>query len=160
MKVLGIDPGIARMGWAVLEEKGGKINALSFGCFETKAKEETPVRLNQIFHEVKGLIKKYSPDMVAIEELFFNTNAKTAFVVGQARGVVFLACAQEKAKSICFTPLQIKLAVTGYGRAEKKQVGKMVKTILKLKEAPKLDDTSDALAVGLTYLFSRKINSF
>jgi crossover junction endodeoxyribonuclease RuvC len=158
MRVLGIDPGIARLGWAVLDEKGSKIEALAFDCFETKAGEETQDRLEKIHVEIRRLIKKYSPDVIAIEELFFNNNAKTAFIVGQARGVVFLACAQEKVKSYCYTPLQVKVAVSGYGRAEKKQVGKMVQTILKLKEVPKLDDTSDALAIGLTHLFSRKVS--
>ena len=159
MRVLGIDPGIARIGWAILDEKNGKIEALAFDCFETKANEETPARLEKIYKEIKRLIKKYSPDVVAIEELFFNTNAKTAFVVGQARGVVFLACEQEKIKSLCYTPLQVKLAVSGYGRADKNQVANMVKNILKLKEIPRLDDVSDALAIGLTHLFSRKVNA-
>jgi len=158
MKVLGIDPGIARTGWAIIEETNGKIKALAFDCFETKANEETTKRLEKIHTEIGRILKKYSPQTVAIEELFFNTNAKTAFIVGQARGVILLACAQENIKSVCFTPLQIKIAVSGYGRAEKKQVAKMVKTILKLDKTPKLDDTSDALAVGLTYLFSRKVN--
>lgn len=158
MKVLGIDPGIARTGWAILEETNGKIKAIAYDCFETKASEETTKRLEKIHKEIRRVIKKYSPETAAIEELFFNTNAKTAFIVGQARGVILLACAQENIKSICFTPLQIKIAVSGYGRAEKKQVAKMVKAILKLDKAPKLDDTSDALAVGLTYLFSRKVN--
>jgi crossover junction endodeoxyribonuclease RuvC len=159
MRVLGIDPGIARTGWAILDERNGKIEALAYDCFETKASEETANRLEKIHKEVKRLIKKYSPENVAIEELFFNTNAKTAFVVGQARGVIFLACSQEKIKSFCYTPLQIKMAVSGYGRAEKKQVAKMVNAILKLKDIPKLDDTSDAIAVGLTHLFSRKLKS-
>ena len=156
MRVLGIDPGIARVGWAIVEEKKGKITALDFNCFETKAKEETADRLEKIHLEIKRLIKKYSPEEVAIEELFFNTNAKTAFVVGQARGVIFLACAQEKLKSYCYTPLQVKIAVSGYGRAEKRQVGQMVKTILSLKEIPKPDDVTDALAVAITHAFSRK----
>jgi len=159
MRVLGIDPGIARTGWAILDEKNGKIEALAFNCFETKSTEKTEVRLEKIHKQIQSLIKKYSPEVIAIEELFFNTNAKTAFVVGQARGVVLLACAQKKIQSFCYTPLQVKLAVSGFGRAEKDQVAKMVMAILRLKEIPKLDDTSDAMAVGLTHLFSRKIKA-
>jgi crossover junction endodeoxyribonuclease RuvC len=156
MRVLGIDPGIARTGWAVLEEKNGKIIPLAFNCLETSSKEEHSKRLEKIYLEIKRLIKKYNPETLVIEELFFSSNAKTALIVGQARGVVFLAAAQEKIKSISYTPLQIKLAVSGYGRAEKSQIGRMVKTILNLKEIPKLDDTSDAIAAALTHVFSNK----
>lgn len=157
MRVLGIDPGIARTGWGVIEETKGKMTTLAYGCFETESKEETAKRLGKINEMVRKLIKKYSPQEVAIEELFFNTNAKTAFVVGQARGVIFLAADQEKVKNFTYTPLQVKIAVSGYGRAEKKQVGQMVKTILKLKEVPKPDDVTDALAVAITHLFSAKL---
>jgi len=94
---------------------------------------------------------------MAVEELFFNTNAKTAFVVGQARGVIILAAGEKNIPLAIYTPLQVKIAVTGYGRAEKMQIGKMVKTILNLKTIPKLDDTTDALAVGLTHLFSTRM---
>jgi crossover junction endodeoxyribonuclease RuvC len=159
MKVLGIDPGIARTGWGIVEQKDGKLKTIAFDCFQTDAKEETSERLNKIHAHIRKLIKLYSPDIVAVEELFFNTNTKTAFVVGQARGVVLLAAAQEKIKNISYTPLQVKMAVSGYGRAEKAQVGQMVKVILGLKEIPKPDDTADALAVGLTHLFSAKFPS-
>ena len=103
------------------------------------------------------VVEKFKPEAIAIEELFFNTNAKTAFVVGQARGVILLACSQKNLNLAVYTPLQVKIAVTGYGRAEKAQVGKMIKTILNLKTIPKLDDTTDALAVGLTHLFSTRM---
>lgn len=158
MRVLGIDPGIARTGWGIVDENSGKFSTLSYGCFETSSKTETPKRLSEIYDKVVNLINKYKPDALAIEELFFNTNSKTAFVVGQARGVVLLAGAQKKLQIGIYTPLQVKIAVSGYGRAEKAQVGKMVRTILNLKEIPTPDDTADALAVGLTHLFSRKIN--
>jgi len=157
MRVLGIDPGIARCGWAVVEETKGKLITLAYDCFETESKEETSKRLQKIHEEIRRLIKKYSPEEVAVEELFFNTNAKTAFVVGQARGVILLATAEEKLKNFTYTPLQVKIAVSGYGRAEKSQVGQMVKTILGLKEIPKPDDITDALAVALTHLFSAKL---
>ncbi len=154
MRVLGIDPGIARTGWGIVGVENGKLGVDSFGCIETSPQEETCKRLEEIYTEILKLIKKYSPESIAIEELFFNTNAKTAFVVGQARGVILLACSQKNLDLAVYTPLQVKIAVTGYGRAEKNQIGKMVKTILNLKTVPKPDDTADALAVGLTHLFS------
>lgn len=157
MRILGIDPGIGRCGWGVIEEKKGKIKAIAYGCFETSAKTEIAKRLEEIHREVSKVIKEHSADFLAIEELFFNTNAKTAFVVGQARGVILLAASQNNIPIHIYTPLQVKVAVTGYGRAEKGQIGKMVKTILKLESVPKLDDTSDALAIALAHAFSAKI---
>ncbi len=157
MIILGIDPGIARCGWGVVEDRGSKPEARGYGCIETPAGMEVSGRLALIYNEVSRLIKKYSPEEMAVEELFFNTNAKTAFVVGQARGVVLLAGAENKLKNYIYTPLQVKIAVTGYGRAEKNQIGKMVKTLLNLKEIPKPDDTTDALAIALTHAFSRKM---
>jgi len=158
MRVLGIDPGIARTGWAVIELQSSKFNVQSYGCIETSSKKEAPQRLVEIYEEVLKIIKKYSPAEMAIEELFFNTNSKTAFIVGQARGVIILAAAQKKLPIFTYTPLQVKLSVSGYGKADKAQVGKMVKAILNLKQIPKLDDTCDAIAIGLTHLFSRRIN--
>jgi len=159
MRVLGIDPGIAKTGWGIIEQaKSQKLKVKSYGCIETDAKKETPKRLEEIYGEILRIIKNYSPDEMAIEELFFNTNSKTAFIVGQARGVVLLAGEQKKLPIGIYTPLQVKIAVSGYGRAEKAQVGKMIKTILSLSEIPKPDDTTDALAVGLAHLFSRKVN--
>ena len=157
MIILGIDPGIGRCGWGALEVKGTKLKVIDFGCIETSSKLETSKRLEEIHNKITKLIKKFSPDALVLEELFFNTNAKTAFVVGQARGVVLLAGAQNKLKNFVYTPLQVKIAVTGYGRAEKDQVGKMVKTILALKSIPKPDDTADALAIAITHAFSSKM---
>ena len=157
MIILGIDPGIGRCGWGVVEVEGSKLKALNYGCIETSPKKEVAERLKEIHEEIAKLIKKYSPLALGIEELFFNTNAKTAFVVGQARGVVLLAAAESKIPVSIYTPLQVKIAVTGYGRAEKEQVGKMVKTILKLKDTPKPDDTTDALAIAITHAFSAKM---
>ena len=156
MIILGIDPGIGRCGWGVVEVEGSKLKALNFGCIETSPKKEVTERLKEIHVEILRLIKKYSPVALGIEELFFNTNAKTAFVVGQARGVILLAAAESKVPVSIYTPLQVKIAVTGYGRAEKEQVGKMVKTILKLKDIPKPDDTADALAIAITHAFSAR----
>ncbi|MCL4418974.1 crossover junction endodeoxyribonuclease RuvC [Patescibacteria group bacterium] len=160
MRVLGIDPGIARTGWGIIEEISGKFSALDYGCFETFSSLETPKRLSEIYDKIIFLINKYKVNALSVEELFFNTNAKTAFVVGQARGVVLLAGAQKKIEIEVYTPLQVKIAISGYGRAEKAQVGKMVKTILNLSEIPRPDDTADALAVGLTHLFSRKVGKY
>jgi crossover junction endodeoxyribonuclease RuvC len=157
MVILGIDPGIARCGWGFIEFKNSKFKALDYGCIETESSLDVSKRLSIIYTELSKLIKKYSPEEMAVEELFFNTNAKTAFVVGQARGVVLLAGAQNKLKNHIYTPLQVKVAITGYGRAEKAQIGKMVKTLLNLKEIPKPDDTTDALAIALTHAFSRKM---
>lgn len=156
MRILGIDPGIGRCGWAVIESEGSKVKALGYGCIETHAKLSIEQRLEQVYREVGEILKKHKPDAFSIEELFFNNNAKTAFVVGQARGVILLAASQAGLPANIYTPLQVKIAVTGYGRAEKGQIGKMVKTILALKEVPKLDDTSDALAVALAHAFSAK----
>ena len=160
MKILGIDPGIARCGWAVIEYQKSKFNVLKYGCIETSPQKDVPTRLSEIYREVTKIIKVYSPDNLSIEELFFNTNAKTAFVVGQARGVVLLAASQHKLQISIYTPLQVKIALTGYGRAEKEQVGKMVKALLLLKEIPKPDDTADALAAAITHAFSSKLSKF
>jgi len=160
MVILGVDPGIARCGWGVIAEAGNsKLEVRGYGCIETQSSMEVSLRLAVIYKEISKLIKQYSPQDLAVEELFFNTNAKTAFVVGQARGVVLLAGAEHKLKNYIYTPLQVKIAVTGYGRAEKAQVGKMVQTVLKLKDVPKLDDITDALAIALTHAFSRKLSS-
>lgn len=157
MRILGIDPGIGRCGWGVIETQGSKIKAIDYGCIETSASLSIEQRLEEVYREVSKIIKKHEPKAFSIEELFFNNNAKTAFVVGQARGVILLAASQAGMPANIYTPLQVKMAVTGYGRAEKAQIGKMVKTILALKEIPKLDDTSDALAVALAHAFSAKI---
>jgi crossover junction endodeoxyribonuclease RuvC len=156
MRILGIDPGIGRCGWGIIDSQGSKLTVQDFGCIETSSEKEVPERLSQIFAEILKLIKTYKPEALAIEELFFNTNAKTAFVVGQARGVILLAGSENKLDIAIYTPLQVKMALTGYGRAEKEQIGKMVKTLLGLKEIPKPDDTADALAIAIAHAFSQK----
>jgi crossover junction endodeoxyribonuclease RuvC len=156
MVILGIDPGFARVGWAVLKTENSEQRIWNYGCIETSKDTEPQKRLVDVYKQVCVLIKKYKPDSLAIEELFFTTNAKTAFKVGEARGVIVLAGAMQKIPISSYTPLQIKIAVTGYGKADKAQVGRMVKTILKLKELPKLDDTVDAIAVSLTHSFTKK----
>jgi crossover junction endodeoxyribonuclease RuvC len=158
MRILGIDPGIGRCGWGMLEVQSSKLKVIEYGCIETSSKKEAPERLTEIHTQVLGIIKKYAPDALSIEELFFNTNAKTAFVVGQARGVILLAASQKNISISIYTPLQVKIALTGYGRAEKNQVGQMVKILLSLKTIPKPDDAADALAIAITHAFSNKYN--
>ncbi len=159
MRILGIDPGIGRTGWGVIEVQNSNLKVQSFGCIETASTNAIGERLTQLFDEIERLIVEYKPDAVGIEELFFNTNSKTAFVVGQARGVIMLAVARKKIPLAIYTPLQVKMAVTGYGRAEKKQVGQMIKILLKLETIPKLDDTTDALAIAVTHAFSYKLKA-
>ena len=157
MLIVGIDPGIARTGWAVIETQGSKIKAKEHGCFETDKSTPLTTRLLEVHTFIQNLLKKHKPDALAIEDLFFSNNAKTAFVVGQARGVILLASGQNKIPVAIYTPLQVKLSVTGYGKAQKPQVGKMIKVILGLDEIPKIDDTADALAIALTHAFSYKV---
>lgn len=159
MVILGIDPGIGRCGWGVVEYKSAKFKVIDYGCIETKPNGSIEKRLLEIASEVTDIIKKYNPDEFSIEELFFGANSKTALVVGQARGVVLLCAGENKLPVAIYTPLQVKMALTGYGRADKSQIGQMVKIILKLNEIPKLDDTADALAIAITHAFSAKMNS-
>lgn len=156
MVILGIDPGYARVGWAVLTIHNSQLTINNCGCIETSKNTDSQERLVDVYRQICALIKKYKPDALAIEELFFTNNAKTAFKVGEARGVIVLAGAMQKIPVFSYMPLQIKIAVTGYGKADKSQVGKMIKAILKLKEMPKLDDTVDAIAVALTHAFTNK----
>lgn len=157
MVILGIDPGIGRTGWGIIEPiQNSKFRVQNFGCIETEAGLPIERRLQTIREELIRIIKKYKPDILGIEELFFNTNAKTALIVGQARGVVIVTAAELGLDVYSFTPLQVKTAVTGYGRAEKDQMGKMVKMLLNLPEIPKPDDTADALAVALACAFTKK----
>lgn len=157
MIVLGIDPGIGRCGWGAITVNSSRLTVNNYGCIETKANGKVEDRLLVISKEIEGLIKKYKPDVMSIEELYFGSNAKTAFIVGQARGVILLAAARAKIPIAIYTPLQVKIALTGYGRADKNQIGQMVKVILKLEKIPKIDDTSDALAVALTHASSAKM---
>jgi crossover junction endodeoxyribonuclease RuvC len=158
MKILGIDPGIGRTGWGIIESYHSTVKAHVFGCIETDKNLPMAERLNLLHQSIVSLINKEKPDALAIEDLFFNTNAKTALIVGQARGVLLLAGAQHHLPIAVYTPLQVKIAVTGYGRADKSQVGQMVKMLLTLSVIPKPDDTSDALAIALTHAFSYKMN--
>ena len=151
MIILGIDPGIAIVGWGVLRYEKGKFTPIAFGSIQTKAGQKVEDRLNQVFDALTAIIDKYHPDVMAIEELFWNTNQKTGIVVAEARGVIILAARRANIPIFEYTPLQVKQAIVGYGRAEKKQVIMMVTTFLGLKEAPKPDDTADALAIAICH---------
>ncbi|MFZ2970441.1 MAG: crossover junction endodeoxyribonuclease RuvC [Minisyncoccia bacterium] len=149
MVILGIDPGTAITGYGVLESEKNKLTVLDCGCIYTDKKMEMPDRLDLIAESLKKIIKKNKPQAMAVEELFFFKNVKTVISVGQARGVVLFVGKNLKLKIFEYTPLQVKQAVVGYGRAEKKQVQLMVKAILGLKSIPKPDDAADALAVAI-----------
>lgn len=156
MVILGIDPGIAIVGYGIIECKGNSFKAIDYGCITTDANLMFPDRLKIVYDELNKIIDKYRPEDLAIEELFFNKNAKTAIKVGQARGVEILAAINNNIGIYEYTPLQIKQAVVGYGRAEKMQVQEMVKFLLNLKEVPKPDDVADALAVAICHGSSLK----
>ena len=139
-----------------MEAQNSKFNLRNYGCVETSKEISSEERLVDVYKQVCKLIKRYKPEALAIEELFFTNNAKTAFKVGEARGVIILSGAIQDIPIFSYTPLQVKIAVTGYGNADKPQVGRMLKAILKLKEMPKLDDTTDAIAVALTHAFTKR----
>jgi crossover junction endodeoxyribonuclease RuvC len=149
--VLGFDPGTASTGWGVIRQDGNKLTSLGYGCIVTSAKDETHVRLRKIHDEARLLIKRFGPHIVVLEELFVNVNVKTALAVGQAKGVLYLAASDLSQAPREYSPLQIKRAVTGYGRASKVQVQEMTKVILSLKCIPQPDHAADALAVAITH---------
>ncbi|MDD5986880.1 MAG: crossover junction endodeoxyribonuclease RuvC [Eubacteriales bacterium] len=151
MRILGIDPGYAILGWGVIDMAGNAFHAVDYGAVTTEAGTPMPRRLQHLYRELMHIIDVYHPQAASIEELFFNNNAKTAIHVGQARGVAVLACVNHDLPIGEYTPLQIKQALVGYGRAEKKQVQLMVKAILGLSEIPKPDDTADALAAAVCH---------
>jgi crossover junction endodeoxyribonuclease RuvC len=159
--ILGIDPGIAITGYGIIDTEGNIIKLLDFGCIRTDAKIVLEKRLEKIYLEISNLINKWFPREIVIEELFFNKNTKTALTVGQARGVVLLAAAQNQLPVSEYTPLQVKQSVVGYGRADKQQVQYMVKNLLNLSSVPKPDDAADALAIAIchaySYRFKRKV---
>ncbi|NCN22099.1 crossover junction endodeoxyribonuclease RuvC [Candidatus Falkowbacteria bacterium] len=147
--ILGLDPGIADTGYGIISCEKGKLLCLAYGSIKTEAKKDLSKRLEILDFELKKLIKKYQPEVVAVEQLFFNKNVKTALIVGQARGVLLLRIKKSGLKMLEFTPGQVKQAVAAYGRASKNQVQKMVKIILGLKSLPQPDDAADALAIAI-----------
>ncbi len=160
MRILGIDPGFAIVGYGIIEQNNSSgYKTVDFGKITTPAHTPLSKRLKSVYDGMTELIKVYKPDVLAIEELFFNTNTTTAIAVGHARGVILLSAANENIPIFEYTPLQIKQAVTGYGRADKNQVQQMVKMFLKLKEVPKPDDTADALAVAICHANSASLSN-
>ncbi len=157
MIILGIDPGFAIVGWTVLESERGNFRPIAFGAITTPAHTDIEARLYMIECDIKAIIEKYKPDEMAIEELFFNTNITTGIAVAEARGVILCTAHKLGVKISEYTPLQVKQAVVGYGRAEKKQVIAMVTSLLKLDKPPKPDDTADAAAIAICH--ARSSNS-
>ena len=151
MIVLGIDPGYALMGWGVVEVEGSRMKLINYGCIETKAGVPMQNRLRTLQLGVLDLLNIYHPDDVAFEELFFARNVTTALMVGAARGAAIIAAAEYTQNLYEYTPMQIKQAITGYGKADKKQIQQMVKLLLKLDEIPKPDDAADAIACAITH---------
>lgn len=151
MRILGIDPGYAIVGYGIVDTNGYKFGVVGYGAITTPAKTPFPKRLKAIYDDMITIIEKYKPDELAIERLYFNTNTTTAIDVAQARGVIILAAERCGVKINEYTPLQVKQAVTGYGKAEKFQVMEMVKSILSLNAIPKPDDTADALALAVCH---------
>lgn len=155
IRVLGIDPGLAIVGWGVLEKEKGLVKTIDYGQITTLPENSISERLNFIAQDLNELISEFQPDEVAVEELFYFKNKKTIISVAQARGVILYVCKSQNLVLGEYTPLQIKQALTGYGKADKKQMQQMIKNVLKLKEIPQPDDVADALAVGLCHLNSR-----
>ncbi len=151
MRIIGIDPGYAIVGFGVLEYMGNKFSVIDFGAITTQAGEPFNQRLKTIYDDLSYVLNKFKPETMAIEKLFFNTNQKTVIDVAQARGVISLCATQHNLDIAEYTPLQVKQSVVGYGRAEKKQVQELTRQILNLREVPKPDDTADALALAICH---------
>lgn len=154
MRILGIDPGYAIVGYGVIEYEGNKFKVIEYGAITTNAGEDMFERFKSIHDDLNDLIERTKPDFMAIEELFFNSNQKTAINVAQARGVLLLSALNHGIRIFEYTPLQVKQAVVGYGRAEKQQVQQLVKMLLNLEKVPKPDDTADALAIAVCHAHS------
>lgn len=154
MRILGIDPGYAIVGWGVLDYIGNKFSVVDFGSIQTSADMDFNDRLLTIYDELDSIIKKTKPQYLSIEKIFYNSNAKTAINVSQARGVLLLCSIKNNLEIFEYTPLQVKQSVVGYGRAEKKQIQEMTKIILNLRQIPKPDDTADALAMAICHAHS------
>lgn len=156
MIVLGVDPGTAATGYGIVERTGSRLRAIDYGCLETTPAQELAVRLMEIHRAVSELIEQHRPESIGVERLFFNRNVQTAFAVGQARGVVLLAAAQAGLPVFEYGPHEVKMAVTGYGRAGKDQVQRMVQMVLGMEVLPRPDDAADALAVAICLAHSQR----
>ena len=156
MRILGIDPGFAITGYSIIDYIGNKFDLIASGAVTTKAGESFPLRLLKLNNDLENIIDEYKPDAISVEELFFNQNTKTAINVAQARGIILIVGCKRGIPTFEYTPLQVKQAVTGYGRADKMQVQKMVQSILKVEKIPKLDDITDSMAIGICHAHSQK----
>lgn len=152
MIVIGIDPGLATVGFGVLRTGKGVITPVSYGCIRTSAEKQPSGRLLEIYTEINALFEKYSPEVIAVERLFFNKNVTNAMGVSEARGVILLAASQKDTPVFEYTPLQVKQAITGSGRADKKQMQEMIKRLLNLDEIPRPDDAADGLSIALCHI--------
>lgn len=159
MIILGVDPGLATVGWGVIETDSHRHRLLQYGTLNTGAKETLPIRLRSIYEGFMELIEIFHPDHIAVEELFFARNVTTALSVGSARGVILVAAVRHTENLFEYTPMQIKQAVVGYGKADKQQVQSMVKLLLSMEKIPSPDDAADALAVAITHAHSVKSQS-
>ncbi len=159
MRILGIDPGIAIVGYGVVDKINNSYKPVIFDAILTKAHTPLEERIQIIYNKMVEIIDEYKPEAISVEELFFNNNAKTAFAVGQARGVILLAAVQKNVPIYEYTPLQVKQALTGYGRADKNQIQQMMKSMLGLSAVPKPDDVADALAIAVCHGNSIRFNS-
>lgn len=151
MRIIGIDPGYALMGYGIIDQNGNQFRPVAYGCLKTSKEFDMPDRLKRLYEGLMEVIAEYQPDEAGIEQLFFNTNASTALLVGQARGVAILACANSGLPVFEYTPLEIKMSLAGYGRAQKAQMQAMTQRVLGLDKPPKPDDAADALAAALCH---------
>jgi crossover junction endodeoxyribonuclease RuvC len=157
---MGIDPGLATTGYGIISNKGENLSLITYGCINTKSRKEFSQRLIKIYEGVNRLIEEFKPSIMAIEELFFCRNIKTALSVGQAKGVILLAASLRNLEIREYTPLEVKQAITGFGQAKKIQVQEMVKVLLHLREMPYPDDAADALAIAICHAHGRKLQAF
>ena len=160
MRILGIDPGTATVGWGILEVNGGNMTALAYGHIATSPALPLSERIAEIARDLREISRQYSPEEASVEKIFFFKNQKTVIAVSQARGAILLTLETLGIRLSEYTPLQVKQSLTGYGRAEKKQMQIMIKSILKLSDIPKPDDVADALALALCHANSREMNAF
>lgn len=158
MRIIGIDPGTAIVGYSILDSTNGKITLIDYGCIRTQAGLKQSTRLNQIAQDITTLVKKFKPQKASVEKLFFKKNVTTAMSVSEARGVILQKLTEKGIDAAEYTPLEIKTAVCGYGKADKKMVQQMVKTILGLKKTPKPDDAADAIAAAICHANSLKLS--
>ena len=152
MIVIGIDPGLATVGFGVIKAEKEKVTPISYGCIRTSPDKQTPQRLLEIYNEITSLFEKYKPEVIAVEKLFFSKNVTNGLSVSEARGVIFLAAEQQNISIFEYTPNQVKQAITGSGRADKKQVQDMIKRLLGLDKIPEPDDAADGLSIALCHI--------